>query len=175
MAGITNRKLTVGISGGLTVRYHRTDIPITQQGAAENFNYNELKKIFTHGSGTNKVNLLHFSTRNLVNAAEVIDLNGGLSNYWGDQLNFNAIKLLLIKNKETEYGRNLQVRFKNEIYYIGPGGSRQIIEPFGTGIVAILSSQSSEEGSLIFSTDNDVWYDLIVAGSLDESSSSSGA
>ena len=59
--------------------------------------------------------------------------------------------------------------------YIGPGGTRRIIEPQGMGISAIVSSASSEEGSIVFSTDTSVTFDLIIGGSSDESSSSSGA
>lgn len=172
---ITNRRLRIALTGGLNVRYYRTDIPISALGVNAGFDYIELKKILEHGSGGSRCNLLHFSTRNLVNAVEVIDLNGGLSNYWGDQLNFHAIKILIIRNREGQDGKNLQARFKNETYYIGPGGYRVIMEPFGQGIMAFNSSESSEEGSLIFSTDTDVSFDLIVGGSSDESSSSSGA
>jgi hypothetical protein len=172
---ITNRNLRIGVTGGIDVEYYRTDIPITNKGVTNSFNYTDLKKIFNHGSGGSRCNLLHFSTRQLVNQTEIIDLNGGLSNYWNDSLNFHAVKLILIRNKETQSGRFLQVRFKNEIYYIGPGGYRLIVEPQGQGVSAIVSSESSEEGSLILSSDSDITFDLIVAGSSEESSSSSGA
>lgn len=172
---ITNTLLRVSITGGIQCSYTRKDIPMSAAGINQNVNYTRPNRILTHGSGSGKCNLLHFSTRILNNGIEVINLNGGLSNIWGEQLNFNAIKLIEITNKQTEVGRFLQVRFKNEIYYIGPGGTRRIIEPQGMGIAAIVSSQSSEEGGLIFSTDSNVEFDLIVAGSSDESSSSSGA
>jgi hypothetical protein len=172
---ISNRNLRVVITGALNINYYRTDIPISGQGVSAGFNYTRPNRVFQHGSGEGKCNLLHFSTRNLNNAVEIINLNGGLSNYWGDELNFNSIKVIHIENKETTAGRFLQVRFKNEIMHIGPGGSRRIIEPKGAGISSFVSSQSSEEGSLVLSTDTDVTFDLIVAGSSDESSSSSGA
>jgi hypothetical protein len=172
---ITNRNLRIGITGGLDITYYRTDLPITTKGATASFNYTELKKILTHGSGGNKCDLLHFSTRNLNNEVEVIDLNGGLSNIWGDQLNYNSVKVIVIRNRETDLGKFLQARFKNDLYYIGPGGYRLIVEPQGQGVSPIESSESSEEGSLIFSTDTDIQFDLIVGGSSEESSSSSGA
>ena len=172
---ITNRNLRIAITGAVNVNYFRTDRPITNQGVATNLNFTDYKQIFTHGSGAGKCNLFHFSTRNLVNNVEIINLNGGLSNEWQDELNFNAIKVIVIRNKETSLGRFLQVRFKNDIYYIGPGGTRIILEPQGIGVAPFVSSSSSEEGSLIFSTDTDVTFDLLLGGSSDESSSSSGA
>ena len=172
---ISNRQLRIGITGGLNINYYRTDIPMSQQGVNASTQYSRSNRIFTHGSGAGKCNLCHFSTYTLNNNVLVITLNGGLSNFWGDQLNFNAVKIIEIFNRETEPGKFLQARFKNEIYYIGPGGSRRIIEPQGMGISSIVSSASSEEGSIIFSTDTEVSFDLIIGGSSDESSSSSGA
>lgn len=172
---ITNRSLRISVTGGIQCNYTRTDIPMSTQGVTQNVNYTRPNRIFTHGSGAGKCNLLHYSTRTLDNTVEAINLNGGLSNVWGDQLNFNAIKIIEIHNKESQAGRFLLVRFKNDIYHIGPGGTRRILEPQGLGVASIVSSQSSEEGSLVFSTDLSVEFDLIIGGSSDESSSSSGA
>lgn len=172
---ITDRNLRIGITGGININYYRTDIPMSAQGVNASTQFRRPNRIFSHGSGAGKCNLCHFSTYTLDNNVLAISLNGGLSNFWGDQLNFNAVKLIEIHNRETVAGRFLQVRFKNEIYYIGPGGTRRIIEPQGMGIAAIVSSASSEEGSIVFSTDTSVTFDLIVGGSSDESSSSSGA
>jgi len=172
---ISNRKLRVDLTGLLKTSYKRLDLPIPDQRSKEDIQYSDFRTTLLHGSGLNKANLQFQRRETLNNATLIYNLNGGLKNSWQDELNFNAVKLLLIKNRETTVGRILQVRFKNEIYYIGPNGFRLIGEPYMEGIQSILSSDSSEEGSIIFSTDTDITFDVVIIGSSEESSSSSGA
>lgn len=172
---ITNRKLRVDFTGLFKTTYKRLDLPIPDSRAKEDIQYSDFVTTLTHGAGAGKANLQFQRRETLNNNVLIYNLNGGLSNSWGDQLNFNAVKFVIIRNRETDVGRNLEVRFKNEVYYIGPGGTRIIAEPRNEGIIAFNSSESSEEGSVIFETDTEVTFDVIIIGSTEESSSSSGA
>ena len=60
--------------------------------------YSDAKKLLTNGSGPGKVDLLHFDRYTLDNAVKLFNLDGGIVNVWGDQLDFDAIKYLLIFN-----------------------------------------------------------------------------
>lgn len=172
---ISNRRLRLDFTGLLKTVYKRTDLPIPDQRSKEDIQYSDFRTTLVHGSGRGKANLQFQRRETLNNAALIYNLNGGLRNSWGDELNFNAVKYLLVHNRESVVGKILQLRFKNEVYYIGPNGTRIIIEPFMEGIQSILSSDSSEEGPMIFSTDTEVTFDIIIIGSSEESSSSSGA
>jgi hypothetical protein len=171
---MNNRRLEVGITGNIDVKYSRTDIlDGNASGQRGDVLYSALRRTFSNGRGGRNYADLFFPKRyTLDNSVLSLDLDGVLTNVWGDVLNFDAVKLLVINNLETTVGRNLAVRFKDERYYIGPNGFREICEPFGTGIQSIVSSSSSEEGGLIFSTDNSVTFDVLIIGSSQESSSS---
>ncbi len=126
----------------------------------------------TDGSGFERADLQFHDRRQLINATEVLALDGALTNKWGDSLDFDAIKILIVHNRETEISplKLLEVHFKDERYYIGPNGTRIIIEPGPGGILPIVSSGSEIEGSITFSTNDDVTFDLIIIGSQNESS-----
>lgn len=170
----TDRRLKAGFTGSLSTEYRRTDILEGDSSrAANDILYTNLRNNFSNGrGGRNKVDLQYIKRYTLNNSVLSLDLDSGLTNIWGDTLDYADVKLLIIKNLETTFGKNLAARFKDERYYIGPEGSRVIIEPAGQGIQAIVSSSSSEEGGLIFSTDTSVTFDVIIIGSSQESSSS---
>ncbi len=171
----SDRTLKVNFTGAIECKYRRTDTPISPDAVASDVRYSDTKVAFTNGNGAGKVDLLYFKRHTLDNSVLVLDLDGGLQNLWNDTLNYDAVKLLMIVNRETTYGRYLTVQFKDERYNIGAGGKRIIIEPQGKGIEAFVSSGSSEEGALTFSSDTSVTFDLLIAGSSQESSSSSGS
>lgn len=173
---ITDRQLTLTFTGGILARYKRTDTPISPNTNSGDVNYNDLKFEFAFGSGNSRVDLLHADRYTLNNNVLIFALDGGIQNVWGDYLDFDSVKCILIRNRETADDRYLDVRFKNEHYVIGPGGFRIIVEPKSKGLQATGSSSSEEEGSLVVSTDSNVEFDLIICGSTQEqSSSSSGA
>jgi hypothetical protein len=158
----------------LSTQYKRSDLPLNLTNSKDDLSFNDISHILTNGRGKDKANLQHYSRRRLINATEVIDIDGGLTNVWGHTLNYDAVKQLLIYNRETALDRYLEVTFKNERYYIGPQGYRVAGEPYHGGIEAITSSGSAEEGALTIASNADISFDLIVIGSSGESSSSSG-
>lgn len=173
---------SAAFTGVLSADYLRTDVPISgSQNLRQNIRYGDLKTLFTNGDGDYKANLL-WETRETIgaNTSKVFDLNGGLLNRWDQPLNFNAIKLLVIRNRSAiEGGTTIFVNFKNEAYAIGPQGSRVIIEPISFGINVFrtlnVSSSSSEEGGLVVNTiEAACEIDIIIIGSRYEESSSSG-
>jgi len=172
MGSPSDTSLTGQVRLNINLAHKRTDIALN--APTDSVNYGGVAYTFTHGAGANKLQLLHHKRYRLINSTQVIDLDGGLVDVWGNALNYDAVKILIIKNLETALNRYLEVAFKNERYYIGPTGSRVVIEPYGGGIEAIVSSASSEEGAMTVSSNADVTYDLIVAGTATESSSSSG-
>jgi hypothetical protein len=171
---MNNRQLKFSVTGAIEAIYRRTDVLDGNSTAIRgDLIYKELKRTFTNGAGGELNADLFFQNRyNLNNSVLLIDLDGELRNVWNDALDFDSVKYVIIHNRESIAGRYLSVRLKDERYYIGPGGYRVICEPQGKGIDAIESSSSSEEGTFAFSTDTDVTFDLIIAGSSQESSSS---
>ncbi len=166
---VDGRQLTTDIKIALKTTYKRTDEPQNTDGLFDNLNYDQIVRHFDNGSGVNRAELQYHERKTLDSSTEVIDVNGDLTNKWGDVLAFQAVKLVAINNRATS--GTLQVAFKNELYNIGPGGARIIGEPT-TGIEAINSSTSSEEGALTISADDNITYDLIIIGATRESSSS---
>lgn len=173
MGSPSDTSLTAQVRLNLTFAHKKIDDALNTP--LDSVNYGGISYTFQNGAGNNKLQLLYRSRRRLVNSTELFNLDGGLTNIWGHTLNFDAVKVLVIKNLETAINRFLEVQFKNERYYIGPTGSRVIIEPYGGGIEAIVSSASSEEGQMAISSNADITYDILMAGSATESSSSSGA
>jgi len=169
-----NRTLKAGFTGAISVNYRRTDQPISPNIVKGDIRYS-IKKLLTNGVGAGKADLLYQERRIISNGIHIFNLDGGLVNVWGDVLNYDAIKLLCIVNRQSiEERKFLSVQFKNERYYIGPQGERIIVEPIGMGIASVQSSESSEEGQLVITSDNEIEYDIIIVGASRESSSSSG-
>lgn len=172
MGSPSDTSLTGQLRVNLSLVHRKIDLALNTP--LDSINYGGISHTFQNGAGNDKLQLLYHKRRRLINSTEVFNLDGGLTNIWGDALDFDAVKILVIKNLETAINRFLEVRFKNEAYYIGPTGSRLVVEPYGGGIEAIVSSASSEEGQLVISSNADITYDIILAGSATESSSSSG-
>ena len=170
---VTGRTLKIAFSGAIDAQYRKTDKAINPDKIKGDIRYVDAKKLLTNGTGTGNVDLLHYSRRTLNNSVLTLDLDTDLTNVWGDVLDFNAVKVLLIHNRETLLGRDLDVTFKDEAYSIGPDGTRILIEPQGAGVRAAEESSSSvDEGDLVFTTVNSVTFDLIIGGATLEASSS---
>mgnify|MGYP001568344112 FL=1 len=172
---MANTQLTTAIDVTLACDYKRTDKTLNATGIKDTFRYTDLKDSLANGWGTDRADLFWHSRRILNNSVEILDLDGGsLVNVFGDLLNFDAIKCLVIRTRtELPLGAVLDVRFKTERYVIGPQGYRIVWEPKSRGIQAIGSSASQSEGSITFSCDVKIEYDLILIGSQAENSSSS--
>ena len=176
-----NRRLSAQLNLSLITQYRNVEVLLNPDNLLDNLNV-DFSDELTDGSGLNKADLQFYDRRQLINATEILDLDGTLQNKWGDLLDFDAIKCLIIHNRETDlveppgpaYAgnlKNLLVTFKTERYNIGPSGTRVIIEPAQPGIPAIVRSGSQEEGAMTISTSADITYDLIIIGSQNESSS----
>lgn len=172
---MASTQLTSAIDVTLACEYRRVDKDINPTGIRDTFRYTDLKDSLANGWGTDRADLFFHSRRILNNSVEILDLDGGsLQNIFGDMLNFDAVKCLIIRNRnELPLGGVLVVRFKSEQYVIGPQGYRIVWEPISRGIQAIGSSASQSEGSITVSCDVQIEYDLILIGSQAENSSSS--
>lgn len=158
----------------LATQYKRTDINTSPEGVRDNIDFNDIQHVFENGNGDDRANLQFHSRRNLIDTTELLDLDGILTNKWGQTLDYDAVKIIVIRNRETEDGREIKVNFKDEQYNIGPGGSRTIVEPNSNGIASLVSSGSTEEGQMTVVATGDVTYDLFIIGSFRELTSSSG-
>lgn len=167
-----NRRLSAVITAQLQTNYRNIEVLLNPTALLDNLDVSFSQEL-VDGSGFGKADLQWYDRRQLINATEVLDLDGTLTNNWGDTLDFDAIKCLIIHNREVDVSplKLLEVQFKNERYYIGPNGTRMVIEPGPGGILSIVSSASQLEGSLVVSSNDNVTYDIIIIGSQDESSS----
>ena len=176
----TNRRLTTQLAIKLQTNYRNVEVLLNPNALLDNLNLNFTQDL-VDGSGFERADLQFYDRRQLINATEILDLDGILTNNWGDTLDFDAIKYLIIRNRETDLieppgpvyagnTKNLFVQFKNEKYNIGPGGVRVVIEPSTRGIQSIVTSGSQEEGQMQISSGANVTYDIIIIGSQSESS-----
>jgi len=166
------RTLQSQINIELNSKYRRNDLPLNLTASRDDLDYKDISQLLKNGRGADLADLQYHSQRNLINTTETFNLDGGITNIWGDTLDYDAVKQLIIFNRETAANRYLEVTFKNEHYYIGPEGARIILEPAGPGIQAVVSSTSQEEGILTVSSNADITYDLIIIGASAENSSS---
>ena len=167
-----NRTLSAVLTTRLETNYKNTQVLLNPSRLLDNLIV-DISQSLSNGSGLNKADLQWYDRRQLINATEVLALDGTLQNNWGDFLDFDAIKILIIHNREQDISplKLLEVQFKNERYYIGPNGKRIIVEPGPGGILSIVSSASQEEGSIVISSNADITYDIVLIGSRNESSS----
>ena len=160
----------------ITVRadYQRTDNGVSPaQLNIQKVRYTDLTSVLLNGWGQDRADLFYTARRSLNNAVEIIDLDGGIVDNFGNLLNYDAVKGLVIFNRTETDGAILDVRFKSEYYRIGPRGFRVLWEPRPEGVEAVLSSGSEDEGSIMVSCDLPITYDIIIIGSAGENSSSS--
>lgn len=158
----------------LTTEYYRTDKEANPNDIRDLLRFTDLKDSMLNGHTNGKANLIYYTRSRLINATEFYDLDGGLVDIYGQTINFDAVKCLIVRNREEEHGRLLEVTFKNERYYIGPRGYRVAWEPDGPGVESIVSSASREEGRIAVTSNSDITYDIIIIGATAESSSSNG-
>ncbi len=176
-----NRRFSAELIVALQTTYKNVEVLLNPTALLDNLNV-DFSQGLTNGSGLEKADLQWYDRRQLINSSEVLNLDNILTNNWGDVLDFDAIKILIIHNRESDLieppgpgyagnDKNLLVLFKSERYNIGPGGVRTVIEPSTRGIPAIVASGSEEEGAITISSSANVTYDIIIIGSQDESSS----
>ena len=173
---ISNRTLQTAFTGVFSAQYRKLD----EENAslvADDVRYGDLKTLLINGNGNFKANLLFKERRTLAGGVtQLYNLDGGIENVWGDLLNFDSVKTIIIFNRSTTLYDNLELIFKNERANIGPQGKRVIIEPYGKGLEpgAGLSSSSFEEGTLSIenTSDNNIEYDIFIVGSDQEESTS---
>lgn len=153
-----------------STQYKRTDLELNENNALDNLRYSQLQYEFTNGNGLNKANLQHHSQRTLLDTATLnLNLDGDLTNIWGDTLYYEAVKVLIIRNTQTQDSRYLKVTYKDEVYYIGPEACRVLIEPNTTGLEQETPAGSEpDEPTMTFEAFGDVTFDLIVIGSTSE-------
>lgn len=151
----------------LNATYKRTDLPgIDKQTINLNGNFT-----WDNGAGKDRANLLYLAKRRLISSSEELDLDGILTNNWGQTLNYDSVKFIWLKNLETTSGRYLQFTFKSERGNIGALGYRVIVEPDNPGITAFTASGSAEEGVITLTSNADITYEIAIIGSHAESSS----
>lgn len=165
----TGRNLTVELSGVLAAVYSRTDNDLNTSNIKDIFNYSGMRDRLENGVESDQADLMYHAVRQYLTAGgtETIDLDAGdLSNIFGDELRFEEIRCILIKNKTigADQTKILIVSFQDEEYSIGPQGIRLLWEPAGMygpsdspGLAGILSLLSAY----------DIEYDLIVIGCSD--------
>lgn len=171
---MADTQLSVGVDITFTANYRRTDNAVAPgQINQQQIRYTDLTDTLRNGRGQDAADLLYSARRNLNNAVDILSLDGGLMDNFGNLLDFDAVKGIMIFNRTETDGAILEVRFKSERYRIGPRGFRLIWEPRPEGVEAIASSASQEEGSMEISCDLPVTYDIILVGSSGENSSSS--
>ncbi len=173
MGAPSDTKLTTFLRTVLSTKYKRTDVGLNPETLKDDLTFS-FDVNLVNGRGTDKANLQWYDRRTLVDDTELLDLDGVLTNKWNQILDFDAVKILLIKNRETDQQRYLDVTFKNDRYIIGAGGLALRIEPVSFGVQSTVSSSSQEEGNITITAVGSVSYDIIIIGASGEQSSSSG-
>lgn len=176
-----NRRFSAELIVALQTSYKNIEVLLNPTALLDNLNV-DFSQGLTDGSGLGKADLQWYDRRQLINATDLLVIDGGLTNNWGDALDFDAIKILIIHNRESQLfapagppyaggHNNLNVAFKDNLAIIGPGGTVIYIEPSTHGIPSIVLSGSQEEGTIQIVAGTDITYDIIIIGSRDESSS----
>ena len=171
---MATKTLTSRIDITASFDYRRIDNLLNPNLIRDRLDYIDLKDALSNGNGTDRANILFHTRSTLDNDLEFWDLDGYLEDVFGDLINYDAVKCLIVKNRTLTNNAFLDVRFKNEVWYIGPNGYRIAWEPYGKGIMPLISSASQEEGRIFVSSNMEITYDIIIAGSTKETSSSSG-
>lgn len=160
----------------LNTQYKNTsESALNPSGIKDNLNYSYSKE-FTDGTGgALKLRLQYYDQRTSGDGvADTITLDGpsAVTDKWGNSLQYDATKVLVIENTQTQDGRYLKVAFKDEVYYIAPGGIRIAIDPHTSGIEEETPSGSEPDEPVITITPDggEVTYNIFVFGSTSEES-----
>lgn len=173
---VNGRSLELSITGSIAATGLRTDILTSDNAPKDILNYIKHVILFQNGAEVNEAEILYHNSRNFVAPGpEVINLDGGLTNVFGDVLDFHTIKFLVLRNNEVVTSdKFILVTVHGEQYYIGPQGFRMLIEPAVTGLEKSGASSGGDFGNLSISGVDNVNYDLIIAGSTGVVNISSG-
>jgi hypothetical protein len=165
--------LSTRLKISIITNYRRTDLELNPLNARDGLRISEAQS-WQNGSGSLRADLQWHDQRSL-SGSENLDLDGVLTNAWGMTLDYNTVKMIFIRNNETDESKYIDVTFKKERYIIGAGGSRMLIEPNVVGARSISSSSSSEEGYIsVTARGGTISYDIIVIGASAQASSSGG-
>src|SRR5258708_7955460 len=122
---LPNIDLTAAFTGVFSADYIKNNEPIPGLGnVSEHLRYGDLKTTFQNGDGAYQCNLL-FQERNTLNSTQtkVYDFDGGLLDVFGNNLNYDSVKLIIIRNRNTTGNDLLAVEWRNsEAFNIGPQG-----------------------------------------------------
>ena len=178
---VSNRNLNASYAGTLSVQYRRTD---TSEAGANNtrddVKNTDANMSLSFGTGLKQADLFYHDRITLsgpTNWVKSLD-SGELTDIWGRMLDFNALKIVMVRNREATNlrpPRMLRANIKGDSCWIGPQGARFILEPNGMGLRSESESSSSiDEGDLIIEVTGafDVTFDLFIVGSSEETSSS---
>ena len=186
---VTDRTLNGSFSGTLSMQYRNTEFDeVGSNNTRDDIRYTDINMALSFGTGLKQADLQAHERVTLVGPTVVTkDFDSDFTDAWGRVTDFNAIKIMIIRNREATNLRPLRylkvwtqlnndgTDIKGEQYWIGPGESRIILAPNGVGLRnEIASSSSTDEGDLVLEVtgDYDVIYDLFIIGSSAEKSSS---
>lgn len=162
---MNGRTLQVDFTGALTAVYSRTDNALNPTLIQDVFSYNGLRDGLINGVEIDEADLFYHATRQYLASmgTETIDLDtGDLVNVFGDELRFENVKCLIIKNKEAAgSGKFLLGGIHDEVFNIAPQGYRVIWEP---DKLPDSSGSAGVAGIISLTSGSDVSYDLIVIG-----------
>lgn len=159
------RSLSVSFTGSLQATYQRTDNDLNTANIKDIFSYTGLQDVLDNGQEADQADSLYHVQRQFApSGPELISLDGGIVDVFGNTLNLHALKCLIIKNRETALNKYLTVQTQDEVYYIGPGGWRVLWEPALVGLQDSGASTAGVLGNLSINSAQTINYDLIIIG-----------
>jgi len=125
----------------------------------------------TDGQGSGKANAVFHDRRTLSATSETLDLYGGLTDSFGNTLNFDNIKGVVINNREVSTGYTLTVGGATDAFddWLGAAGDQVKVGPGGwLGITNDTDGYGVTDGSTdelnVDAGANTITYDVIVIG-----------
>jgi len=152
----TGRSLRTTLRTSLVTKYRKTDTDVNPQDVKDDLRYSDINYVFTNGAGGANKNDIQFHDRDQVISTTKIynfdgtDVPNQVVNQWGDVLIFQAVKLIFLRNRETDITRFMLVTYKSEQFWIGAQGARQLEEPINVFIIASLSNNDALKNSHSF-------------------------
>lgn len=194
---VENRKLSIELDNVIKIKHQNTALEYIPNELKANFSYTGLRGSLTFGdTEVNDIDIVYHSLRTLdlagIDDEHLILRDEGftftneviLEDVWGEELNFDIVKLLIIENYSEDYPLYIKLGvyedFDNTlIYRMQAGGKLLILENSETGIKG-LSLSPSHSGPIdtirlylpvIIPPDATLEYFILVAG-ISESTSS---
>lgn len=159
------RSLSVSFTGALQASYARVDNDLNTENIKDIFSYVGLQDTLANGQEADQADSFYHAQRQFApSGPELISLDGGIVDVFGNTLNLYRLKCLIIKNRETSLDKFLTVQTQDEVYYIGPGGWRVLWEPSLIGLQDSGASTAGVLGNLSINSSQVIQYDLILIG-----------